>query len=506
AIEQKVNTRNPRSTVGTSTEIYDYLKLLFARIGKTYSPISGNLVKRDHVGDVVDFIDQLPEGTRVMLSAPLPEKPDQPWAQRLDVLRQQGFTRLLLDKAPHNLEDLQEPALKSASSIDLLIDRMVAQPGNEDNQSRIADSAQTAFYEGQGTCYVDVYADREPERHVFSNRFEADGMVFEEPSVHFFSFNNPLGACKTCEGFGSVIGIDEDLVVPNKGLSVYDDAIVCWKGEKMSTWKERLVLNSPKFDFPIHRPYAELTADQRALLWKGNRHFRGLNAFFKHLEDKSYKIQYRVMLSRYRGKTTCPDCKGTRLRKDASYVTVDGRSIHELVTTPVVKLQDFFAKLTLSTHDQTIARRLLLEINNRVRYLCDVGLGYLTLNRLSSSLSGGESQRINLSTSLGSSLVGSMYILDEPSIGLHPRDTQRLIGVLHSLKQLGNTLVVVEHDEDIMQAADQLIDLGPAAGSLGGELVFQGDHQALLSEGESLTARYLTGKDMIPIPAKRRPW
>ena len=507
AIQQKVNTRNPRSTVGTTTEIYDYLKLLYARAGRTYSPISGNEVKRDSVTDVVNFILDQEEGQRLIISAPYRFKENRPAEEQLNVLKQQGFNRILIDKEIQHIEDISAEHF-SAKDFHILIDRVVARKDDEDNQNRIADSAQTAFYEGAGDCTVWIMDGKELNPRHFNNRFELDGMTFEQPSSHFFSFNNPLGACKTCEGFGSVIGIDEDLVIPNKGVSVYDDAIVCWKGEKMSEWKQRLVFASTKFNFPIHRPIKDLSEEEYELLWTGNEYFEGLNRFFKHLEEQSYKIQYRVMLSRYRGKTQCPDCNGTRLRKDASYVKINKKSIADLVLMPVDELKTWFQVLNehLSKHDQQIAKRLLVEINNRLGYLTDVGLGYLTLNRLSSTLSGGESQRINLATTLGSSLVGSMYILDEPSIGLHPRDTQRLVKVLNSLKELGNTVIVVEHEEEIMQAADQIIDIGPLAGTHGGNVVFQGDHNDLIAEKESLTARYLTGKEVIPVPKSRKKW
>jgi len=505
AIEQKVNTRNPRSTVGTTTEIYDYIKLLFARIGATYSPVSGQIVKRDTVTDVVNFIHDLPEGSKIILSTTLLSG-TKTWEKKLGVLQQQGFSRLLINGTTFRLDEVKVADLKKSKNPELLIDRFVVNPEDEDNRNRIADSVQTAFFEGEGTCLVNIQTEDGSKQHTFSNRFEMDGITFEEPSVHLFSFNNPVGACKTCEGFGSIIGIDEDLVIPNKSLSVYDDAVVAWKGEKMQKWKESLVLNGAKFDFPIHRPYYELTEAERSLLWTGNKYFKGLNDFFQYLEEKSYKIQYRVMLSRYRGKTKCPDCQGTRLRNDANYVKVGQKSVTDLVLMPIDKLMLFFEQLKLPVYEQQVSKRLLIEINNRLKYLSDVGLGYLTLNRLSSTLSGGESQRINLATSLGSSLVGSMYILDEPSIGLHPRDTLRLIKVMRSLQKLGNTVIVVEHDEEIMQAADQLLDLGPLAGSQGGNLIFQGDHNALLTENESLTALYLTGRMEIPIPDKRREW
>lgn len=507
AIQQKVNTRNPRSTVGTSTEIYDYLKLLFARVGRTYSPVSGKEVKRDTISDVVNFILEQEENSRLMISAPFQLKEERPLEEQLNVLKQQGFNRLLIKEETVRIEDIDLSSI-NPDDIHILIDRVVVKKDDEDNQNRIADSVQTAFYEGNGDCSIWILADGHLTPHHFNNRFELDGITFEQPSSHFFSFNNPLGACKTCEGFGSVIGIDEDLVIPNKGLSVYDDAIVCWKGEKMSEWKQALIYNADKFDFPIHRPIKDLTEKQFQLLWTGNRYFDGLNRFFKFLEEQSYKIQYRVMLSRYRGKTLCPDCNGTRLRKDANNVKINKRAIAELVLMPVNELVPWFDDLNnhINEHDQQIAKRLLIEINSRLGFLSDVGLGYLTLNRLSSTLSGGESQRINLATTLGSSLVGSMYILDEPSIGLHPRDTQRLIKVLNSLKALGNTVIVVEHEEEVMQAADQIIDLGPLAGSHGGEIVFQGNHDDLVTEQKSLTARYLTGKEIIQVPKSRRKW
>lgn len=505
AIEQKVNTRNPRSTVGTSTEIYDYLKLMFARIGRTYSPVSGNEVKRDSVTDVVDFVYQLPEGTRTLISAPWIRNAERDLKDDLQVLTQQGFSRLLVNGKPLRIDEANPEELAATELPDILIDRVVVNQ-DEDNRSRIADSVQTAFYEGNGACFIDVVTEGGIERHDFSNRFELDGMTFELPSEHFFSFNNPLGACKTCEGFGSVIGIDPDLVIPNKSLSIYEDAIVPWKGEKLGRWKDKLVLKAAEFDFPIHRPYFELTPEQQELLWTGNKHFKGLNRFFKYLEENSYKIQYRVMLSRYRGKTICPECKGTRIRKDASYVKIHGMSITDLVQIPIKRLYPWFMELPehLTDHEKHVTRRLLVEIQNRLGYLHDVGLSYLTLNRLSNSLSGGESQRINLATTLGSSLVGSMYILDEPSIGLHPRDTQRLVHVLQSLKSIGNTVIVVEHEEEVMRAADQIIDLGPEAGTHGGNLIFQGTHGDLIDAAESLTAKYLTGRMEIEVPAKRR--
>ncbi len=520
AIEQKVNTRNPRSTVGTSTEIYDYLKLFFARIGKTFSPVSGKLVKRDTVEDVVNYVHSLKEETKISIFSALKIKKGRTLSEQLNILQQQGFSRVKyngeIKKIDELLKDLEDRKPKTeekktvkknfrqpTSDIRLLIDRIQVKYNDEENQSRIADSVQTAFYEGEGELELEI---SENQIVNFSSKFESDGIKFEEPSVHFFSFNNPLGACKVCEGFGSIIGIDEDLVVPDKSKSIFEEAVFCWRGEKMSEWKDRLILNNHKFGFPIHKPYYELTEEQKRLLWTGNKYFNGLNDFFKYLEQESYKIQYRVMLSRYRGKTTCYECRGTRLRMDANYVKIVGKSISDIVLMPVKDALNFFQNILLETHDKEIVKRLLIEITNRLQYLNDVGLGYLTLNRLSSTLSGGESQRINLATSLGSSLVGSMYILDEPSIGLHPRDTERLIGVLQSLKKLGNTVIVVEHDEEIMRKSDYLIDLGPGAGTNGGLLVFEGNSNKILKVGNSLTNKYLTGKEIIETPNQRRKW
>ncbi|MFT4754131.1 MAG: excinuclease ABC subunit A [Salibacteraceae bacterium] len=506
AIQQKVNTRNPRSTVGTTTEIYDYLKLLFARIGKTISPISGEEVKRHNVSDVVDHILNLPSNSRLMITAPLVLK-NRKIEDQLTVLKQQGFDRVVDNFKIFDITDwLDNP--NNGDHVSILIDRIVVNIADEDLPNRIADSVQTAFYEGHGSCNILLKEGNDWNIQNFNNAFELDGMTFEIPSVHFFSFNNPVGACKTCEGFGSVIGIDANLVIPNKSLSVYDEGIVCWRGEKMSQWKNQMVMAAPKFDFPIHRPINELTKKEHDLLWTGNKYFPGIDSFFKEIESQSYKIQYRVMLSRYRGKTLCPDCNGTRLRKDASYVTVGHRNIQDIMLTPVKHLHPWTLKLaeSLSANDTTISKRILIEINNRLQYLGDVGLDYLDLNRLSNTLSGGESQRINLSTMLGSSLVGSMYILDEPSIGLHPRDTQRLIKVLKSLRDVGNTVIVVEHDEEIMNEADQIIDLGPEAGTHGGELVYQGTLANMNGETKSLTAQYLMGHMKIETPNKRRGW
>ncbi|MEI6682224.1 MAG: excinuclease ABC subunit UvrA [Bacteroidota bacterium] len=506
AIEQKVNTSNPRSTVGTSTEIYEYLKLLFARIGKTYSPVSGALVRRDTVTSVVDHLLALPVDTRVNVFAPLDlTSKNGDLAAKCTVLMQQGYTRVMVDGEIFRLDEIGTVKKKKFKELFVLIDRFSITHDDEDLTSRIADSVQTAFFEGHGSCMVETGTD-EKKRTLYSNRFEADGMIFEEPTENLFSFNNPFGACKACEGFGSVIGIDEDLVIPNKRLSVYEEAIACWKGEKMSEWKNELLLHAYRFDFPVHKPIYELTPAQRELLWTGNEYFKGLNDFFEFVESQNYKVQYRVMMSRYRGKTGCPECKGTRLRKDASYVKVNGRSVSELVLLPLTELTAFFRNIELNDYETTVARRLVFEINNRLEVLNDVGLGYLTLNRLSATLSGGESQRINLATALGSNLVGSMYILDEPSIGLHSRDTQRLIKVLLRLRDLGNTVIVVEHDEEIIRAADEVIDIGPMAGHHGGEIIFQGDFRKLNADTKSLTGQYLNHIRSIEIPEVRRKW
>ncbi|MCF8336328.1 MAG: excinuclease ABC subunit UvrA [Bacteroidales bacterium] len=509
AIEQKVNTRNPRSTVGTSTEVYDYLKLLYSRIGKTHSPISGRIVQRDTVTDVVDYILKFPDNQRLVILSPLKYPKEGKLKDYLKLLANQGTTRLEQNGSFYKIKDILERDTyreEHFKNFNVVIDRIKVKY-DEDSKSRIADSVQIAFSEGQGECIIKVFGENEIIRsHSFSNRFELDGISFEEPSENMFSFNNPIGACPECEGYGKIIGIDEDLVVPNKSLSVYDDAIACWRGDKMQKWKNQLIRNAGKFNFPIHKPYSQLSDEQRRLLWTGNRYFHGLNAFFRYLERKKYKIQYRVMLSRYRGKTVCPECNGTRLKKEASYVKVGGKSIPELVLMPIDRLYKFFEQLELDEYDAGIAERILYEIQSRLRFLLDVGLGYLTLNRLSSTLSGGESQRINLATSLGSSLVGSMYILDEPSIGLHPRDNFRLIRVLRRLQKIGNTVIVVEHDEDIIRSADQVIDLGPLAGRLGGELVFQGTPEEIKSMPESYTGQFLLKKEYIEIPEQRRKW
>ncbi len=506
AIEQKVNTRNPRSTVGTSTEIYEYLKLLFARIGKTYSPVSGKLVERHTVSQVADFVFSKKIGTTFLIYSPMEINKERSLKDQLSVLLQQGFSRVLINGEIKRIEVLIKEKLAFGNEIYVIIDRIIINEKDSDLRSRVADSVQIAFYEGHGTCIVQSEENGNKTVESFSNKFEADGITFEEPSVNLFSFNNPYGACKTCEGFGSVIGIDEDLVIPNKNLSVYEEAIACWKGEKMGEWKDELIRNAYKFDFPIHKPVYELTSEQRKLLWTGNEYFYGLNDFFKYVEEQTYKIQYRVMLSRYRGKTVCPECNGARLRKDANYVKAGGKSISEVVLMPVSNIIKFFNSINISEFEKKIAKRLLIEIKSRLQYLEDVGLGYLTLNRLSNSLSGGESQRINLATSLGSSLVGSLYILDEPSIGLHPRDTHRLIKVLKQLRDAGNTVIVVEHDEVIIKEADEIIDIGPYAGINGGELMFQGNYDDLIKSEKSLTAKYLTNRLKIDLPSRRRNW
>jgi excinuclease ABC subunit A len=505
AIEQKVNSRNPRSTVGTSTEIYDYLRLLFARIGRTYSPISGKEVKKHSVDDIVDYLASLPEGTKVIITACSEIPENIKVREYFSFLEKQGFNRIESDGA---LIKTDEPEALTKFSpgeqINIVIDRLVIEH-SADSFSRAADSAQTAFQTGKGYCQVVVLKDDGYNRENFSNKFEEDGILFEEPSEYLFSFNNPIGACPVCEGYSKIIGIDENLVIPNQNLSVYEDAIVCWKGETMKKWKERLIANASVFDFPIHKPFYQLTDAQKELVWKGNKYFYGINKFFEHLEEKKFKIQYRVLLSRYRGKTICPECRGSRLRKEAGYVLVGGRTIQELVSIPVGKLYEVISGLQLNESDAKVADRLILEVKVRLKFLIDVGLPYLTLDRLSSSLSGGESQRINLSTSLGSNLVGSMYILDEPSIGLHPRDTNLLIDVLKALRDLGNSVLVVEHEEEIIRAADEIIDMGPEAGRLGGEVVYQGGLD-LSTSNKSLTAGYLSGRLVVPTPKTRRKW
>ena len=516
AIEQKVNTRNPRSTVGTSTEIYEYLKLLYARIGKTYSPVSGQLVKKHEAEDVVEAAMRYPDGTRLIVLIPINVPAGRTLAAQLQNLQQQGYSRVEVAGDMLRIQEAIDRAdgLGADAKVHLVIDRFVVEH-TQAAISRLTDSVETAFNEGDGNCLLEVLAEDGTKRLRFSKMFEADGIRFETPTVHTFSFNSPIGACPVCEGFGRVIGIDENLVVPDKSLSVYDDAVACWRGEVMGEWKRQLVRVADRIGFPIHKPYYELTDAQRRLLWTGNEHFEGINAFFKYLEANQYKIQYRVMLARYRGKTVCPACHGSRLKQEAAYIRVGGKPITELVLMPVDRLHDFFEHLALDEHDAAVARRLLTEIRNRIDFLRNVGLGYLTLNRLSNSLSGGESQRINLATSLGSSLVGSLYILDEPSIGLHPRDTERLIRVLKQLRDLGNTVVVVEHDEAIMRATDYLIDIGPKAGRLGGEVVFEGtpagvaqlsSDQVQVRTERSYTLKYLLGLEQIPLPAVRRRW
>ena len=499
AIEQKVNTTNARSTVGTSTEIYDYIKLLFARIGKTFSPISGQEVKKDNVSDVINKVKGFTLESKWLLLSPIHLETDRQLEDKLKALLQQGFARILVNNEMVRLDELEQHSLDNKEIL-LIIDRIIVKE-EEDFYNRLADAVQTAFYEGKGSCYLQDLVSK--KRIGYSANFELDGITFLEPNPHLFSFNNPYGACPTCEGYGNIIGIDAELVIPNSSLSVFENAIFPWRGESMSWYRDQLVNNAYKFDFPIHKPYFELTEQQKELIWKGNKYFTGLDEFFKELEDKNYKIQNRVMLSRYRGKTKCSTCKGKRLRKEANYIIVDGKTISELVDMSIKRLMPFFTQLSLSVYDQKVAKRLLIEINNRLAFLSNVGLDYLTLNRNSASLSGGESQRINLATSLGSSLVGSMYILDEPSIGLHPKDTERLIKVLKNLRDLGNTVIVVEHDEDIMKAADRIIDIGPEAGTFGGELVAEGTFAEIL-KAESLTAKYLNGALEISVPKKRR--
>lgn len=499
AIEQKVNTTNARSTVGTSTEIYDYLKLLFARIGKTYSPISGEEVKKHTITDVINDVKAFTENSKWLLLAPIHLEEGRELENKLKVLLQQGFARILVNNQMIRLDEIDQHSLDHKDIL-LIIDRLIVKH-DEDFYNRLADAVQTAFYEGQGICFLQELDTL--ERKTYSTNFELDNITFLEPNIHLFSFNNPYGACPACEGYGNIIGIDEDLVVPNTALSVYENCIAPWKGESMGWYRDQLVNNSHKFDFPIHKPYFQLTDAQKQLIWDGNKYFEGLHRFFKELEEKNYKIQNRVLLSRYRGKTKCPACKGKRLRPEANFVKVGGKTVSELVDLSIKKLIPFFQSLELSEYDAKVAKRLLIEINNRLAFLQDVGLDYLTLNRNSATLSGGESQRINLATSLGSSLVGSMYILDEPSIGLHPKDTERLIKVLESLRDLGNTVIVVEHDEDIMKAADMIIDIGPEAGTYGGELVAQGTYAEIL-KSNSLTSLYLNGKLEIEVPKKRR--
>ncbi|MUU77315.1 excinuclease ABC subunit UvrA [Winogradskyella endarachnes] len=500
AIEQKVNSTNPRSTVGTTTEIYDYLKLLFARIGKTYSPISGEEVKKHTVSDVINFISKFEERSKLLLLAPILLEEGRTIENKLKTLQQQGYARIKVKDEVVRIDEALKGEISPDKNLFLVVDRIVFK-NDEDFLNRLADAVGTAFYEGIGTCIIESLSDN--KQTIFNNKFELDGMSFLEPNTHLFSFNNPYGACPKCEGYGDIIGIDADLVIPNTALSVYENAIFPWRGDSMSWYKDQLVNNSHHFDFPIHKPYFQLTDEQKALIWKGNKYFEGLDSFFAELESKAYKIQNRVMLSRYRGKTKCSVCNGKRLREEANYVKVSDATITDLVDLPIDELADFFNKLKLSESDAKIAKRLLTEINTRLAFLSNVGLSYLTLNRRSNTLSGGESQRINLATSLGSSLVGSMYILDEPSIGLHPKDTERLIDVLKTLRDLGNTVIVVEHDEDIMKAADAIIDIGPEAGTFGGEVMAVGNFKDILA-ADTLTAKYLNGQLEIEIPKKRR--
>ncbi len=508
AIEQKVSTRTTRSTVGSLTEIYDYMRLLYARIGRTYSPISGEEVKKHTVEDVANYVMALEEGARVQVLIPIAHHDKANLEKELNLLVQKGYSRVADEAQLYKIDELLEDkaayrGFKEQDNKYVLIDRLVVKHGEDEDETRmrIADSAQTAFYESLGTCIVDVIGGEKKE---FNNRFELDGMKFDEPTPHFFNFNSPFGACKTCEGFGSVIGIDEDLVVPDKNMSLYEGALAPWRGEKMGEWLTPLVKNAMKMDFPIHRSYKFLTDEEKQLLWTGNQYFEGLNAFFEYLESNAYKIQYRVMLSRYRGRTKCPECGGSRLRKDAQYVKIQSRNIAELLLLPIENLYEWFKKLELTDHDQQIAKRLLIEVNTRLGLMMEVGLPYLTLNRVSNTLSGGETQRINLTRTLGSNLTDSLYILDEPSVGLHPRDTKRLVGVLERLRDLGNTVVVVEHEEEVMRAADYVVDMGPKAGRLGGEVVFQGDYKDLPKSTRSLTSQYLNGILEIATPKNRR--
>lgn len=525
AVEQKGNTRNPRATVGTTTEIYDYLKLLFARIGLTYSPISGDIVKKDSVTDVVNYIQSFPEGQRLTILAPLQLPVDRSLDEELKIIFQKGFTRIVVDDEILFIEELlNEPKqIKALIGLDIfvLVDRNVVKKDSEENQYRIADSVQTAFYEGRGECLIDINA---KEKKTFSDKFELDGMVFEEPTVQLFSFNSPYGACRRCGGFGNTLALDPQLIIPDKSLSLYEGVVAPWRTEKMSQWKDAFIQQAIHEDFPIHRPYRDLSEKEKNLLWHGNGQIEGIYDFFNYVEDRTHKIQYRVLLSRYRGRVVCPECNGTRLRKDASYVKINGHSITELVLSPVSRLVEFFRDLKLSDSEFKIARRLLAEINNRLQYLDKVGLGYLTLNRLTASLSGGEFQRIKLATALGSALVGSMYILDEPSIGLHPRDTDRLVRVLLDLKDLGNTVIVVEHEEGVMKEADQIVDMGPEAGSHGGEVIFSLSKEEIFKNGQAVapkaysainekyplklshTYSFLKGEDQIIQPSQRRPW
>jgi excinuclease ABC subunit A len=508
AIEQKVITRTPRSTVGSMTEMYDYLRLLFARIGKTYSPVSGKEVKKQDVGDVVDFICRLPQGAKIILFVPFKKHPNRDVKEELNILVQKGFSRLYSQQFSGNrivrIEDLlEQKKIQLPEPVYILIDRLVVKNFEEDDRHRLADSVQTAFYESEGDCLTEVDGDK---IYSFSNRYELDGLQFEEPSPNLFSFNNPYGACPVCEGFGQVLGIDPDLVIPDRRLSIYEAAIACWRGDKMKEWNEALIRSAKKFNFPIHKPVADLTNEQYELLWTGNEYFDGINAFFKMVEQNLYKVQYRVLQARYRGRTICPECNGGRLRKEALYVKINDKNIADLSAMPVDKLKNWFDTFHLNEYDSQVAKRILIEINNRLKTLLDVGLGYLTLSRVANTLSGGESQRIQLTRSLGSNLTNSLYILDEPSIGLHARDTLRLIGVLKELRDLNNTVVVVEHDEQMMKEADHIIDMGPLASHLGGEIIFEGNYEEILKDKNSLTGQYLSGKLSIEPPKKVRKW
>jgi excinuclease ABC subunit A len=506
AIEQKVNTRNPRSTVGTSTEIYDYLRLLFARIGKTISPISGEEIKKHSVNDVVARMKSYPDGTRMAVLTNIELRSERTLREQLEVLQKEGYTRVEFNDEFFRIDKfLTRDSLPAVEDVLLVIDRL-STGSDKSTISRFSDSVETAFLEGNGECVVKFWTDNGIDRALFSSRFEADGIVFQEPTDLMFSFNSPVGACPKCEGFGMVMGIDENLVVPDKSLSVYEGAVACWRGEKMGEWQKEFIDKVWKYDFPIHRAYYDLSETEKDLLWNGNKEVYGINSFIKMLEENLYKIQYRVMLARYRGKTVCPVCKGARLKEEALYVKVGDKSIADLVLMPIYKLKEFFDALELNETDVAIAKRLLIEVENRVQFLMNVGLSYLTLNRLSNTLSGGESQRINIASSLGSSLVGSLYILDEPSIGLHSRDTQLLINVLKNLKDIGNTVVVVEHDEEIIRAADYIIDIGPLAGRLGGEIIYQGDVNNLVANSDSYTVKYLIGEEKIEVPQQRRKW
>lgn len=506
AIQQKVNTRNPRSTVGTSTEVYDYLKLLYARIGRTFSPISGVEVKRHSVSDVVDTILKLNDDTRVFICFKYSFNSQQEIKLQLELLQKQGYTRIVLYDEIIKIEDILEGNHNlNISEILVILDRIIVK-ADDNIGTRIADSVQTAFFEGRGECTIIANENNISTKFEFSNKFEADGLIFEYPTEHMFSFNNPIGACPTCEGFGKILGIDEDLVIPNKNLNIFDDAVACWKGDVMSEFKKDFIKKAIKYDFPIHRSYYDLNDTQKDLLWNGNGTVSGIYDFFEYIESQKQKIQYRVMLSRYRGKTTCNECKGKRLKKEALYVKINGKSIGDLVDISIIDLQNFFKNIELNDYDREVSNRLINEINTRLDSIIDVGLSYLTLNRLSSTLSGGESQRINLATIFGSGLVGSLYVLDEPSIGLHPKDTQNLIKVLKALRDRDNTVVVVEHDEEIINSADYIIDIGPMAGNFGGEVVYAGSFDNMLKNSDTLTAKYLKGEIKNSIPAKRTKW